>query len=217
MHEEFWVTALEKWGYTPQPLGYSVPAWAKGWGSRPNCDNMPKSAKIEAIVNEAVNRSAVGPQNVECKQPQVSDDINKTRKDAEEWLKCSADSGKQAEKSYYAGQAAREQIKRECVQLADMAYKKYEACDKQAKAETDKTIDKMEKEKPIPPDLASGAAYSIKTIRMTGKNETTGAISCAADLHAVLPDGNGAKEPITYLIEKTLDTGELYVTVHGLQ
>ena len=64
---------------------------------------------------------------------------------------------------------------------------------------------------------AASASYSIKTIRMTAKNEETGAASCAADLYVVLPAGGTAKKPITYLVEKVLDEGGFNVTVRGLQ
>lgn len=69
----------------------------------------------------------------------------------------------------------------------------------------------MQQEKETP-------SYIIKSIRMTGRNATTGAISCAADLHVTLPKNWGeAKAPITYFIEKVLDEDGYHVTVRGLQ
>jgi len=63
----------------------------------------------------------------------------------------------------------------------------------------------------------AGASYSLDVIRLKSRDATTGAVSCAADLHAVLPEGTGsAKEPITYEVEQTSD-GKLYVTVRGLR
>jgi hypothetical protein len=66
--------------------------------------------------------------------------------------------------------------------------------------------------------LDAAASYDLNNIRMTDKNETTGALSCAADLHVVLPENWGAAgKPITYLVEKASREGEFNVTVRDLQ
>ncbi|MFI5020741.1 MAG: hypothetical protein ACHQRJ_03670 [Alphaproteobacteria bacterium] len=66
--------------------------------------------------------------------------------------------------------------------------------------------------------MGQAATYNIDNIRMTDKNETTGAVSCTAVLHVVLPEYWGsADEPITYLVEKYLGKGGGFnVTLHGL-
>jgi len=80
-------------------------------------------------------------------------------------------------------------------------------------------LQKHEAEREAKRDEAkSSATYTIKTIRMIARDDTTEAVSCAADLHVVLPgDWGGAKEPITYKIEKLLDSNGLNVSVDGLQ
>jgi len=59
--------------------------------------------------------------------------------------------------------------------------------------------------------------YSLDAIRTSAKDETTGAVACAANLHAVAAEkyNASAEEPITYKLEKTSD-GKLYATVFGL-
>jgi hypothetical protein len=66
--------------------------------------------------------------------------------------------------------------------------------------------------------MGAAASYKIDDIHMTDKNETTGAVSCTADLHVVLPEYWGsADEPITYLVEKFLGKGGGFnVTIRGL-
>jgi len=66
--------------------------------------------------------------------------------------------------------------------------------------------------------MGQAATYTIDQIRMTDKNETTGAVSCTANLRVVLPEYWGsADEPITYLVEKYLGKGGGFnVTIHGL-
>jgi len=66
--------------------------------------------------------------------------------------------------------------------------------------------------------MGQAATYSIDQIHTTDKNETTGAVSCTANLHVVLPEYWGsADEPITYLVEKYLGKGGGFnVTIHGL-
>ncbi len=62
------------------------------------------------------------------------------------------------------------------------------------------------------------ATYNIDNISMTNSNEATGAVSCTADLHVVLPEywGRGS-EPVTYLVEKLQDGHGFNVTLRGLQ
>jgi len=58
--------------------------------------------------------------------------------------------------------------------------------------------------------------YNLDAIRTTDKNEATGAVACAANLHAVAEKyESSAEEPITYKLEKTSD-GQLYATVFGV-
>ena len=65
-------------------------------------------------------------------------------------------------------------------------------------------------------DLYRSASYSLSVIRMTDRNASTGAVTCAADLHVVMPDGWGrATRPITFKVEKTT-VGELYGTIFDL-
>lgn len=66
--------------------------------------------------------------------------------------------------------------------------------------------------------MGHDASYKIDNIRMTDRNVTTGAVSCAADLHITLQEYWGsADEPITYLVERYLGKGGGFnVTVYGL-
>lgn len=65
--------------------------------------------------------------------------------------------------------------------------------------------------------MGQAASYDIDNIRLTDRNVTTGAVSCAADLHVVLPENWGrAGEPITYLVEKISGEGEFNVTIREL-
>jgi hypothetical protein len=115
---------------------------------------------------------------------------------------------------------AMRQVSGECQQLASEARKKISLCEEQENKAIADSIARIQKENPVLdlPTLHSKVTYSVKTIRMTDKNETTGAVSCAADLYAVLPNNLGeAKEPITYVIEKLLDEDGYNVTVQGLQ
>jgi hypothetical protein len=64
-------------------------------------------------------------------------------------------------------------------------------------------------------DVKKEMKYTLDTIRMTAKDQTTGAVSCAADLHGEVGRYGAAKQPIIYKVEKTSD-GSLYVSVNGL-
>jgi hypothetical protein len=60
------------------------------------------------------------------------------------------------------------------------------------------------------------ASYRVQTIRMTDKNEKTGATSCEADLYATLENIGESSVPIEYEITKTLDTDGFYVKMYYL-
>lgn len=61
------------------------------------------------------------------------------------------------------------------------------------------------------------AMFDFNNIRMESKNPTTGAVSCAATIHAHLPNGMGdADADITYLVEQTTEK-HLYVTVNPFE
>jgi len=61
-------------------------------------------------------------------------------------------------------------------------------------------------------DIKKEMKYTLETIRMTAKDQTTGAVSCAADLRGDMGKYGAAKRPITYKVAKTSD-GKLYVTL----
>ena len=62
------------------------------------------------------------------------------------------------------------------------------------------------------------ASYDIDNIRLTDRNEATGDVSCAADLHVVLPKNWGsAAEPIAYSVEKVSGEDEFNVTIRALR
>ena len=69
------------------------------------------------------------------------------------------------------------------------------------------------------PNDDTKSIYTLNSIRMTAKDSTTGALTCAADLNLKLSNvgkPNGADEDITYKLEKTSDN-QLYATVYGLK
>jgi hypothetical protein len=56
---------------------------------------------------------------------------------------------------------------------------------------------------------------SVENIRVTAKDATTGAVTCAADLDVRFEDGH-ARNGILFTIERTTD-GKLYGTIFGLE
>jgi len=59
------------------------------------------------------------------------------------------------------------------------------------------------------------ATYVVDTIRVTAKNDDTGANTCAARLQVDIPNIGGAEQQIAYQVERTTD-GKLYVAVLGV-
>ena len=61
------------------------------------------------------------------------------------------------------------------------------------------------------------ATYSIKNIRLEGRDPTTGAVTCNATLHADLADNFGSgEEEVSYKIEK-MEDGGLHIDMVGLR
>ena len=66
-------------------------------------------------------------------------------------------------------------------------------------------------------EAATMFSYDVKAIRTTNTNEKTGAHECSAELKIKAKNGGENPIPITYTVEKTEDTGQLYVNVFGLK
>jgi len=66
-------------------------------------------------------------------------------------------------------------------------------------------------------EAAKMYSYDVQAIRTTNTNDKTGAHECAAELKIIAKNGGGNSIPITYTVEKTEDTGQLYVNVFGLK
>ena len=66
-------------------------------------------------------------------------------------------------------------------------------------------------------DAVAQGKLSLEAIRMQDRNQTTGAVSCSAELRFTLPDGQGESAmPVSYKVE-TLSDGKYYVTLMGLR
>jgi hypothetical protein len=105
-------------------------------------------------------------------------------------------------------------IENKCLELSgENGQQNWDACDISARkliAQDQKSIDEVTK------SAYSTAVYSLNTIRLENKDETTGAVKCEARLHATIPDFGAAEEDISYKVEKTTD-GQLYATLEGLE
>jgi hypothetical protein len=64
-------------------------------------------------------------------------------------------------------------------------------------------------------DVKAKMTYTVDMIRMTAKDQTTGAVACAANLRGEASGYGAWTKAITYKLEKTSD-GQLYGTVYGL-
>jgi len=77
----------------------------------------------------------------------------------------------------------------------------------EAQAKLDTRLQEIDK-------AVKAATYSVDTIRVTAKNDETGAIVCAARLSVDIPSIGGAEQQVAYKVERTTD-GKLYVTMLG--
>lgn len=65
-------------------------------------------------------------------------------------------------------------------------------------------------------EIRQQAIYSLRSIRLEGRDQTTGAVVCNATLHADLPENLGSGEwEISYKIEK-MEDGGLHIDMTGL-
>ena len=65
-------------------------------------------------------------------------------------------------------------------------------------------------------DFAKLFTYKVEAIRTTNTHEKTGAHDCAAELTLIKNKEVHNKLPITYTVEKTDKSDEIYVNVFGL-
>ena len=66
-------------------------------------------------------------------------------------------------------------------------------------------------------EAAKMFSYNIEAIRTTSTNEKTGAHECAAELKIKAKNAGTNSIPITYTVEKTDDSAQIYVNVFGLK
>lgn len=66
-------------------------------------------------------------------------------------------------------------------------------------------------------EAAKMFSYDIQAIRTTNTNEKTGAHECSAELKIKAKNAGVNSIPITYTVEKTDDSAQIYVNVFGLK
>ncbi len=108
------------------------------------------------------------------------------------------------------------QARSECLALCEQVRNTQDTCQRQVNEKNQKTAEQFRQ---ALSQAQSNASYNVYNIRLSNKNEDTGAITCEGTLSASLePASRGVSKPITYRVEKLLDKpGQIYVSVEGIR